>query len=204
MKILVQNTKMKKTSAVNGARVFNYGLPADKTCLQKCAGCFALQGAYIWPVVKNAYQARLDHSKSENFISDMIKEIEKLKKRGPVIIRIHDSGDFYSLKYLKAWAMIMNYHSEVKFYAYTKYIARLKAVELPANFTVIFSEGGIQEHLINRDSDRHARVFESLDQLTAAGYVDATNDDLVAAFNPSNKIGLVYHGQKKFESSSWA
>jgi hypothetical protein len=70
---------------------------------------------------------------------------------------------------------------------------------LPKNFHVIYSFGGTQDHLINAQQDRHSNVFDSLDSLKAAQYVDTFKSDY-AAFKGEKRIGLVYHGHA---SSAW-
>ena len=98
----------------------------------------------------------------------------------------------------------MRNNPTVEFYAYTKMVPifnKLRANgEIPNNFTVIYSEGGIADKLINCTEDRHSRVFPSKDALISAGYDDASKDDTVAFTSSTGKIGLVYHGVK---SRAW-
>jgi hypothetical protein len=201
---LTQNAKMKKST---GKKTFNWGIPAFKaesgfkTCpmADECAkGCYATQGAYIWSNVKPAFERRLALTKDASFIATLDAEI---KRRKIERVRIHDSGDFYSPKYLKAWLEIMRLNPTVEFYAYTKMIKVFKALksEFPSNFTYIFSYGGKQDALINPEKDRHSQVFGSIDDLQSEGYIDATNDDSLA-LTEDPKIGLVYHGAK---SKKW-
>jgi hypothetical protein len=133
----------------------------------------------------------------------MVAEIKS--KRGKVVIRIHDSGDFYSRNYAEKWFAIMRECPDVEFYAYTKMVPlfRLKSMReiKPDNFTVIFSEGGKWDDMI-RDHDRHSRVFASEDELIAAGYDNASDDDTVAFRSESGKIGLVYHGAKSKQATT--
>ena len=110
--ILTQNSKLKKTSKLNNKRVFNFGIIANKslegksTCpfAKGCLGadykCYAQKGAYAWPSVKNAYNNRYLLTKQDNFISLMNEAIQKKKVD---ILRLHDSGDFYSIAYLNKW-----------------------------------------------------------------------------------------------------
>ena len=77
------------------------------------------------------------------------------------------------------------------FYAYTKEVAMVKRHKLLSNFVIIFSMGGKQDHLINRDHDRHAEVFPTLDALIEAGYTDQESSDILAATLPTNRIGIV-------------
>lgn len=222
MKFLSQNTKMKNSSQ-KGITVFNFTIPAfqSNTGLKTCpnaglcaAGCYARMGTYQFGNVKSKHEANLAATQTETFVSDMIAEINLILKRKTVEhlkIRIHDAGDFYSLSYFKKWIAIMNHfenNSRVSFYAYSKQVKMIqeyqKETALPVSFRVIFSYGGKQDSLIQIETDFHSRVFESLDALLAAGYVDGTQDDMIAAIGKSNKIGLVYHGAKNFDNTKWS
>lgn len=192
MELLTQNSKLKKTSKINNVRVFNFGIPAQDTCLW--AGdcikyCYASKGAYIWSNVKPAFQRRLEATKQDNFPQVMIAEITKRKAD---VIRIHDSGDFYSREYLHKWFKVMESMPHVKFYAYSKSLPLLQGVKLPDNFTLIKSEGGKRDDLIDASVDRHARIFKSEAELIASGYANASENDLIAIGN-NPKIGLLSH-----------
>lgn len=220
MDLLTQNGKMKKSSK-NGITNVNWTIPAfqSSTGLKTCpnaglcaAGCYARQGAYMFGNVKVAHEAKLALTqKPQVFQVEMINEIERwLKKRSVqhLKVRIHDAGDFYSIEYLNAWINIMSYfetNDRVSFYAYTKQVEMFKneKARIPSNFRVIFSYGGKQDRMIDVNIDRHARVFESLEALHAAGYVDGTDDDMVAALGDSLKVGLCYHGAKNYENTQW-
>jgi hypothetical protein len=186
--------KFKGNSKLDKSGIGHFSLPAILTCPNAgtCKqGCYATQGRYLFPNVRDAYARNLKLSKN---IPALIKTLSQELTGYSGRIRIHTSGDFYSRKYLQAWLEIIRAHPNVQFYAYTKMVSLLKSVELPSNFTVIFSEGGKEDSLIG-ETDRHARVFDSKDSLLAAGYTDASQDDLLA-LGPEKKIGLVYHGAK--------
>lgn len=217
MKLFTQNTKMKKSSSIDQA-TYNFGIPAfqSSTGLKTCpnagicaAGCYAKSGAYVWSNVKQAFEKRLDLTQSKLFIPMIQTELNKLKRKHVnLIIRIHDSGDFYNSEYYTKWDTIMKRNPDVRFYAYTKEVAFFKdvtkTVGLPKNFTVIYSLGGKQDALINQAIDRHSKVFETIDELLKQGYVDTSNDDTHAWQNSCNKIGLVYHGTKSYKNTKWA
>lgn len=217
MTILTQNSKMKKSSA-NGIEVYNFGIPAFqakdglKTCPQagRCAtGCYARSGTYRFSNVAKAYEARLELTQSDRFVPSMVAEIGYKANKASIkgnhcIIRIHDSGDFYNVSYWDKWRIIMTQVPYVKYYAYTKMIQFFndRKAHRPLNFTLIYSLGGKQDHLIDLQTDRHSKVFESTEALLAEGYADASHDDMVA-LGPNPKIGLVYHGTKKFTNTKW-
>lgn len=201
MNLLTQNTKLKKTSKIMGARIFNFGIPAYKSASGKLTCpmadacikfCYAKKGAYIWSNVKPAFEKRYELTKTNEFESIMIAEINKKKVD---FVRIHDSGDFYSKKYLDKWLFIAAVMPHIKFYAYTNMIGLFKNTILPDNFDVIYSNSGKQKHMIDRTIDRHTEIFKSKDELIAAGYTNASENDLNATkwFNTTNKVGLVYH-----------
>lgn len=215
---LRKNTKITKSNN-EFYNVFNYGIPAYKaadgtiTCKMagtcgKDGGCYAQQGRYLFSNVKNAYEWRYEQSLRYDFADLIGKEIrvkvKTAKRQGKqVVIRVHDSGDFYSMRYTEKWFQIAQLNPEVIFYAYTKMIPLFnllkKQNKIPSNFRIIYSEGGLADKLIKAD-DFHARVFESKAELDDAGYADASKDDLIAGLGTNNKIGLVYHGYK---SKKW-
>lgn len=192
MDLLTQNSKLKKTSTLNGLRVFNFGIPAQSTCLwaDKCkAYCYASKGAYVWGNVKPAFERRFEITKRDDFPQIMMAEITRRKAD---VVRIHDSGDFYSREYLHKWLKVMESMPQVKFYAYSKSLPLFEGVKLPDNFTLIKSEGGKRDDLIDAAHDRHARIFKTEAELIAAGYANASENDLIATgSNP--KIGLLSH-----------
>jgi hypothetical protein len=207
--LLSQNSKLRKTSKEIGAKVVNFGIPAYKsssgkiTCpyaLTCVKGCYAKKGAYIWSNVKPAFERRYQASLKDDFVPVMCEAIIKSRAR---YVRIHDSGDFYSPAYLEKWLQIMKLNPDVRFYAYTKSVPFFKengtkggeTISLPENFSITFSIGGKYDHLIDMNKDRHAVIFDTKEELDAAGYVDASKNDMGCAkwFNPSNKVGLIWH-----------
>lgn len=207
---LTQNSKLKKTSKKEGERAFNWGIPALKsasgfaTCPNAgaCAlGCYAQAGAYRFSNVAATFERRLALTRSAEFEATILAE---LRRKRVSVLRVHDSGDFYSEEYARRWFAVMRAAPKVKFYAYTKQVAMFKAMrlELPANFTLIYSFGGKQDKLIDVKRDRHSLVFETLEDLKAAGYVDTTENDL-NAIKANPRVGLVYHGTKNIENTAW-
>ena len=200
--LLTQNSKLRKTSKELGKRVFNFGIPAfvdpdtgKRTCpfAGACAKfCYARKGAYIWSNVTPAFVRRYKATKQDDFVTVMAAEITK--KRADYI-RIHDSGDFYSPAYYAKWIEIAQALPDVRFYAYTKSLPIVEGVERPENFDLIYSEGGTLDHQIKTDTQRHSRIFDSLDALLSAGYVDTSKFDLFATkwFSNNHRIGLVMH-----------
>lgn len=223
MTLLTQNAKMKKSSQ-NGINVFNFGIPAFRsetglaTCpnASQCAtGCYARSGTYRFKNTVNAYEQRLSLTQLPDFIPLLIADINlkslQSKSKGlKCIIRIHDSGDFYSKDYAKSWFEIMNYfvsNQNVSFYAYTKMVSMFETFKsenrIPSNFRAIYSYGGREDSLIDTESHRHSKVFENETELVSNGYVNASQDDMLA-LTDCLKVGLVYHGAKSYQNTTWS
>jgi len=204
--LITQNSKLKETSKFLNLRVYNFGITAYKTTKGKvtcpfaddCVKfCYAQKGAYIWSNVAKVFEQRYEATKTINFIDDMSDEIQKKRVD---FLRVHDSGDFYSFKYLLKWFEIANKNKSVNFYAYTNSIAMIKRAKkeglIPLNFDFIFSDSGKQKDLINTKKDRYTKIFKTHKDLNNANFIDASKIDLFATkfFNPkNNKVGLVFH-----------
>jgi hypothetical protein len=193
---LSTNEKLKRSG------IYSWGIPAYKsasgmvTCpgAKSCiVGCYAKNGRYAMPNVKLAQEKRLALSLTDSFVETIDAE---LKARKVNKLRVHDSGDFYSLEYLNKWIEIARLNPKTLFYAYTKMIPLLKMVsDFPGNFVIIKSFGGKWDDQIDPETDRHSKVFSTIDALKVAGYADVTELD-ERAFGDNPKIGLVYHGPK--------
>lgn len=143
------------------------------------------------------YNHRLDHDPNDVWLAAWISS-------GGKAVRIHDAGDFFADWYLADWTQMAEHRPHILFYAYTKELSLVKAHgELPENFRIIYSFGGQEDHLIDRNTDRHADVFPNLEALTAAGYYDQEQNDLLAVTAPTNRIGIVQNNlpvaRKRFD-----
>lgn len=211
--LLSQNSKLKDTSKESGYRVFNFGITAYQSesgqitcpfadlCVNKDdrnkSTCYAQNGAYRWPVVRNAYEYRFNATLLDDFADRITNELTRKKVE---VLRVHDAGDYYNPKYLKIWFEIMQANKGIHFYSYTNSVIYFKQKRysdlMPDNFDVIFSDMGKHVHLINKTTDRHTKVFNTVSELNAAGYVNASKNDLYATrlLNPNNnRIGLLLH-----------
>lgn len=182
--ILKTNAKMLKSGGDN-VRLFNIGLPALKglavnekndefVVVDTCPGagackvyCYAKKGGYIQYQHASLSQTRLlnyllndpDGLKA-HLESEIRAEEIKTKSAGKqLMIRWHDSGDFFSPDYLK-WAYeIAKALPDVKFYAYTK-MAGVATGAKPDNFIMNFSMGANidQEKKIDFGTTKHSTV----------------------------------------------
>lgn len=132
----------------------------------------------------------------ENFIKAVSYDIANFPKAVKVI-RIHDSGDFFTDKYLSAWLAIIQENPTKRFFAYTKMISLVNRIrpQLPENFSVVQSVGGKQDKDILPQFP-HAVVFPNHEEREKYGYLDGSTSDMRAA-EGQQKIGLVYHGTRR-------
>lgn len=91
----------------------------------------------------------LEAAQSPNFIDLIITTIRLGLLRGDEVyaVRIHESGDFFSQKYLDAWISIIKAYPSLMFWAYTKsYMLDFsEAVKLP-NLVLRYSQDPTTEH----------------------------------------------------------
>ena len=200
------NTKLKNTAKHFDIKIFNFSIPAgnDKasgkiTCpfAGSCLSlCYAKKGMYRFGNVERALTKRYEASKEADFVQRINDELSKVKKGKQVYVRIHDSGDFYSPAYFAKWLEIARLNPGVRFYAYTKSHSFIRGnFNLPDNFDLIFSLGSTRDELINQETERHSKIFQSADEMAAAGYSDSSYLDINATkwITSNNKIGLLIH-----------
>lgn len=200
------NGKLQKTAKEFGVKIFNFSIPAgnDKftgkitcpfagSCLKIC---YAKKGMYRFGNVERALSKRYEATKDSNFVERISNELSKVKKDKQIYIRVHDSGDFYSPAYFAKWLEIARLNPSVRFYAYTKSHSFIRGnFELPENFDLIYSLGSTKDELINQDTERHSKIFQSSEEMENAGYTDSSYLDIVATkwITENKKIGLLIH-----------
>lgn len=200
------NTKLKNTAKHFGIKIFNFSIPAgnDKatgkiTCpfAGSCLSlCYAKKGMYRFGNVERALSNRYEASKKDDFVERINTELAKVKKRKQVYVRIHDSGDFYSPAYFAKWLEIARLNPLVRFYAYTKSHSFIRGnFAIPENMDLIYSLGSTRDELINQETERHSKIFQSAEEMSAAGYSDSSYLDINATkwVTANNKIGLLIH-----------
>ena len=89
------------------------------TCPCHCDGCYATKGNYNFSSVKKSLAIRtILAERYPDFVYCAI--MAQIEADGIETIRIHASGDFFSLEYLNMWKDIIKKNPCVKFWTYTK------------------------------------------------------------------------------------
>lgn len=187
-------------------RLFMWSLPAGRTCpaAGKCREyCYAQAGRMKLDQASNAYRENYqlweDGVLEPVIYGDLILKSYKAEKDGKELwIRIHDTGDFFCEDYARTWFSIMDRLPDVNFYAYSKSVRILESVKaerggFPANFHLVYSEGGKEDHLIPKGARRAVVIGEK--EPTPDEYTNASHDDWYAMHDEYRLIALNAHGE---------
>lgn len=140
---------------VNNAKVrwLIWNLPAIVTCpfaTDHCKkACYARKSERVYPNVIKSREKNYTETLKDDFVARMIATIEyylnsRAYKGKLMLVRIHESGDFYSEKYALAWVEIINHfrdNKNVRFMCYTKSLPYFENVDINSmkNFSFIAS-----------------------------------------------------------------
>lgn len=119
-------------------------------------------------------------------------------------IRLHVSGDFYNQAYFDAWLSVATSHPSIIFYGYTKslkfWVNRFG--QIPDNFRLVASKGGMQDGLIGQHGLKFAEVVYSVQEAEKLG-LEIDHDD-THAYNIGPSFALLIHGKQPTGSDAAA
>lgn len=155
---LIRSKDRKVTNAVspNGKTptiANTFGLPAGKefSCPNQtptCAKvCYAGKLEKVYKGVRNVLISNweqlkdLDYKEMIPLINDMIEDFKKdcEKREAEKLFRIHWDGDFFNDEYAYAWKIVIDYHKDVQFWAYTRVPSAAKILKDIPNLSLYFS-----------------------------------------------------------------
>ena len=186
----------KKLQPNKNTKFLIWSLPAIKTCPNACDACkywcYAVKSEKAYPDCLPCRERNLKATKRADFVEIMTTYIRnaashhtyKAAKR--IVVRIHESGDFYSQEYYNAWIEIAKNCSDIKnivFMAYTKSVAFVKnGPAAPANMVVRFS-------LWNDTPDRKGNMLagSSADDIATAKALNLPVYSAVEEFTTESK-----------------
>ena len=123
-----------------------WNLPAKITCpfaTEMCkAACYAVKAETAYPDVLPARMRNLEEARKPEFADNMtatIMSIARGTKKPRIVVRIHESGDFFNQAYADAWLTVMNrckVDKRITFIAYTKSFKFFDGKKLPRNFSL--------------------------------------------------------------------
>lgn len=102
-----------------------FSLPAGKdfSCVgetKACKDCYARKGRFLFDNVERAYAENWLLVKSLKSKKQITKELLKVVPKKARIFRIHASGDFYTQRYVDAWADVIKQRPKTLFWFYTR------------------------------------------------------------------------------------
>lgn len=93
-----------------------------------CSKCYAFNGNYQWPGVKQAHQNRLQALQHPKWVEAMTLLIGHYTNPDDAYFRIHDSGDLQSVKHLMMWVQVARNLPNVSFWMPSKETRVVKGV----------------------------------------------------------------------------
>jgi hypothetical protein len=169
--------------------------------------CYAATAEALFPNIRQGRWANLEKlqaCKSPVAMANLI--VRSLPKKAK-LVRIHQSGDFFSQSYFDAWLIVASIlRPQITFYGYTKalpfWIARLDSI--PRNLKLVASRGGKFDHLIPVHNLRSALVvYTELAAQSARLQID--HDDSLL-FDSDRDFAILLHGTQpagSIASEAW-
>lgn len=110
--------------------------------------------------------------------ADLIhNSIQQKRTKKTKLVRIHESGDFFSGAYLDAWIEVAQRNPDLKFYCYSKSLQLFYLLKLPENFYLTASYGGKFDYMIDEGYfPRYSKVCMNDADANALG-LEVDHDD---------------------------
>ena len=170
--------------------------------------CFAASEELRYPNVfkSRKYNYDLINSyvikKDLNGLTDLINRSIQSNRKNITKVRIHESGDFFNILYLKAWLNVAKFNKDLKFYCYSKSLNFFMELLLPNNFYMVASYGSRFDYLINQGYfPKYSKVVFSEAEAIRLGLKIDKDDSLCFGNKP---FALLLHGLQEKGSKAGA
>lgn len=125
------------TNSNQKVKAWLFSLPPVKSCLnsKSCEkDCYAKKAYQQYPSAKALWDYNFDLVQNNlgELYDRLDKQLAKISKSKMRVVRIHQSGDFYSQEYVAVWQRLAKKYSGVTFYGYTKVDSILDLTEFEA------------------------------------------------------------------------
>jgi hypothetical protein len=130
-----------------------FGLPAGKA--YSCPGattvcesvCYAGKLEKVFPTVKKnllhnwSLLKDADGETMVRLLNEMITEFKSdcVKRKAPMLFRIHWDGDFFNDTYAYAWKVVIDKHPDIQFWVYTRVKSAALILKDVSNLSLYFS-----------------------------------------------------------------
>jgi hypothetical protein len=154
--------------------------------------CYAATNEALFKNVRKSRWNNLTMLKACKNTHEMVNLILGSIPRKVNLVRIHQSGDFFSQMYFDSWRIVAASRPDVIFYCYTKalpfWIANLGFI--PDNFKIVASIGGVYDSLIEKNGLRSARVVFTEQEAKDKGLLIDHDDSLLYDYDQDFAILL--------------
>jgi len=166
--------------------------------------CFAASSEVQYDAVFNNRAENLQlivDSIGNGSAADLINNSIQFKRtKKTKLVRIHESGDFFSGAYLDAWLEVARRNPDLKFYCYSKSLQLFLHFPLPSNFYLTASYGGKFDYLIDAGYfPRYSKVVMTDDDANRLGLEVDHDDSHCFGDKP---FALLVHGTQP-KGSDW-
>ena len=166
--------------------------------------CFAASSEVQYDAVFNNRASNLqmivDAIRNEIAVDLINNSIQFYRTRKTTKVRIHESGDFFSLQYLLSWVEVAQRNPDLKFYCYSKSLQLFLNFKLPSNFYMTASYGGKFDYLIDEGYfPRYSKVVMNDDDAARLGLEVDHDDSHCFGDKP---FALLVHGTQP-KGSTW-
>lgn len=183
----------KSKTVVDKSNPCGYGIQDGPNCLFRC---FAATDESKYPNVRLARWHNFDTLKKCKSLIEMISLISKSlpESKFNLPVRLHASGDFFSQMYFDAWLEIAKMNPNRIFYGYTKSLTFLvkRLNDIPNNFRLTASYGGLWDSLIEKHSLKYAKVVFTPNEADKLGLKIDHDDSL--CYGDNSSFALLLHG----------
>lgn len=113
-----------------------------------------------WDLIRKVMYSSDDQCQA---ITDLLRksiDFAQPKRQPCEIVRIHESGDFWTQVYFNAWLQVSLMYPNIKFYAYTKSLGMWYDMrhQIPGNMYLTASVGGTLDYLLHKYPEVFYRV----------------------------------------------
>lgn len=138
--------------------------------------CYAASAEIRLPKVyelrKHNYDTLLALRETSKMTEMILQSMHKAGMKGIRKVRVHESGDYFTFSYFRAWMEVAKVFPQITFYSYTKSLPHvvngIKQGIIPPNFVFTASKGGKFDHMIETCGFKSVTVTTSQAETDAA------------------------------------
>lgn len=156
--------------------------------------CYAASAENLFSNIRKGRWNNFEKLQAEKTIEGMAGLIQRSLPKKSKLVRLHQSGDYYSQAYFDAWLQVAYQNPSVIFYGYTKalpfWVTRFNVI--PKNLRLVASRGGKFDYLIEPHGLRTVTVVFSEQEAKDKGLTLDHDDSSV--WKLTTNFAILLHG----------